>query len=338
MKIGSFDTDERVFIVAEIGNNHEGDFDLAVAMLKAAARSGADAVKFQTFRTQDYVSPADPARTARLRKYELSCEQFGELARIAHEEHVIFISTPLDLASVRCLDPLVPAYKIASGDNTFWPLIEAIAATGKPIIMSAGLSELAELRHGKQLIEGVWQKRGVTKAELAVLHCVTSYPTPPEQANIQAIATMHRALGGTIGYSDHTIGTDACILAVAMGARIIEKHFTLDKQLSDFRDHQLSAEPAELADLVARVRAAEAMMGDGERTPRPCERELEAMVRRSIVAARDLPIGTRVSMDDLSWVRPATGLSPGNESKIVGRRLRRKIVQGYPIMLDDLED
>jgi N,N'-diacetyllegionaminate synthase len=338
MKIGPFDTNDRVFVVAEIGNNHEGNFDLAVDMIKAAARAGANAVKFQTFRTQDYVSAADAARVTRLRKFELSCEQFGRLAQVAGKENVCFMSTPFDLESVRCLEPLVPVFKISSGDNTFWPLIEAIARTGKHIIMSAGLSELSDLRNAKLLIDRIWCEQAVTNADLAILHCVTSYPTPAEQANLLAISTMQRELGCTIGYSDHTLGIDACILAVAMGARILEKHFTLDKNLSDFRDHQLSADPRELEELIRKVRAAETMMGDGERAPRSCELEMEVLVRRSIAAARDLASGTRITMQDITWVRPANGLPPGDEARILGHRLIRKIAQGFPITLEDIAD
>lgn len=336
MKIGPIDLGEKVLVVAEIGNNHEGNFDAARELVRKAAECGADAVKFQTFRTKYFVSASDRARYDRLTSFELSHRQFEELQRLARSSGLLFISTPLDLESAAFLEGLVDCYKIASGDNNFYPLIERVCETGKPIIVSSGLSDLAQIARSVRFIEERWQACAV-KQDVAVLHCVSSYPVPPAQANLAAITTLARVLPCTIGYSDHTIGIQACLIAVALGARIIEKHFTLDKQYSDFRDHQLSADPAEMAKLVRRISEMGVLLGTGEKVLQGSEAQVAHLVRRSIVAAGDLPAGHRLRFEDLTWIRPAAGLPPGDEAKVVGRRLKRTLAFGDPILLADLE-
>ncbi len=318
----------RVLVVAEIGNNHEGDVALAEDLIGRAADAGADAVKFQTFRTEHYVSPRDAERFARLKGFELTGEQFARLAEKARAAGLLFVSTPFDLDSARLLGRIADAIKIASGDNTFYPLIEEVAATRKPLMVSTGLAGLDEIRFAARLIQRVWRDAGVDQ-ELAVLHCVSAYPTPPEEANLGAVAALSRALPEVvIGYSDHTIGTDAAVLAVAAGARVIEKHFTIDTQYSDFRDHQLSADPATFKTMVARIRETESLMGDGVIGTAPCEAPAETALRRSIAAARDLPAGHVVVPDDITWVRPGGGFAPGQERRVLGRRLRAAVARG----------
>jgi sialic acid synthase SpsE len=336
MHIDKFDTGRNVFIVAEIGNNHEGSFSLAEELVGRAAEAGADAVKFQTFRTEEFVRPKDEAQFRRLKSFELSHSHFERLAAAARRSGVMFLSTPLDLGSAEFLAPLVSAFKIASGDNTFYPLLEAVARFGKPVILSGGLADLGQLAFSRGLIERTWRRLGI-RQEAAVLHCVTSYPVEPRQANLAAVATLRQALGGTVGYSDHTIGIDAAVLSVGLGARIVEKHFTIDKNHSDFRDHQLSADPPELAELVRRIRAAEELLGTGEKTAQECERSLEGAVRRSIVARRDLPAGTVLAWEDLAWLRPGGGMPPGQEHLILGRKLAAACPAGEPIRPESLE-
>ncbi|MCF7993670.1 MAG: N-acetylneuraminate synthase family protein [Chromatiaceae bacterium] len=337
MIIGPFDTSKKVLIVAEIGNNHEGDFTLARRMITLAAQAGADAVKFQTIVPERLVSSANTARLRKLQSFQLSQHQFRELAAHCKEEGVLFLSTPFDLESARFLNSLQPAFKIASGDNTFYPLIDAIAQFGKPLIISTGLCDLTQIQEIENRISAIWQTLGISPG-LALLHCVSSYPTPMEQANLGAIqrlkSTFPRA---EIGYSDHTLGIEAATSAVAAGARIIEKHFTLDKQHSEFRDHQLAADPDEMHRLVESVRQISAMLGQGEKIAQPCERDMQTEVRRSIAAATDLPAGTRLTVEHLIWVRPGTGLPPGNEDQLLGRKTRRPLSQGELIALSDLE-
>jgi sialic acid synthase SpsE len=330
MRIGGLDLSERVMIVTEIGNNHEGSFDLAARLIDLAAEAGVNAVKFQTYRTEHYVSRRDRRRFQQLKSFELTFEVFERLSRVAADAGVLFLSTPFDLESARFLEDLVPAYKIASGDITFFPLLEVVAGTGKPLMISTGLAELDQIADAKATIERIWSRRGI-RQELALLHCVSSYPTPASEANLAAISTLKAIFGDTVGYSDHTEGIEAAVLSVAAGARIVEKHFTIAKDHSDFRDHQLSAEPSEMAHLVGRIRAVEVLLGDGHKGPQPCEQSVEALLRRSIAASRDLPTGTVLSPRDLTWVRPATGLAPGQEHRVVGRTLTVGVEAGGPV-------
>jgi len=330
MKIGPHDLDRAVFIVAEVGNNHEGSYARAEEMIARAKEAGADAVKFQTIVPDRLVSAGDTARIAQLTRFQFSYAQFAGLAAVARREGITFLSTPFDIASVAALDPLVPAFKIASGDNDFFPLIEAVALTGKPILMSTGLADRAAIATAKTFIEETWQRHAKSGA-LALLHCVVSYPTSAEDASLSAIRDL-AALGCTIGYSDHTIGISAAILSVAIGARVIEKHFTLDKNQSDFHDHKLSADPADLAELVRRVREAEILLGTGGKRILACEQAVRERVRRGIAAAHDLAPGTVLGRADLTWVRPRAGLAPGQEDRLIGRRLIVAVSRGAPIL------
>jgi N-acetylneuraminate synthase/N,N'-diacetyllegionaminate synthase len=337
MKIGEFDLDKDVLVVAEIGNNHEGSFPLAEEMIGLAARAGADAVKFQVIVPDRLVTIRDRARIQQLEKFRLSYEEFERLSKVAKREGVLFLATPFDVESARFLEPLVPAYKISSGDNDFYPLLDVIARTGKPVIMSTGLADMQQISGAKLFIEKVWRECGIDQ-EMAILHCVTSYPTKLSEANLLTIKTLRERLGVTVGYSDHTIGIDAAVLSVALEARIIEKHFTLDKNYSDFRDHQLSAAPEEFARLVKRVGKTIAMLGDGAKCLQEGEKEIINKVRRSIVASRDLDKGTVLCWDDLAWVRPAGGLPIGCEGEIIDKALARCIQRGEMITVGDVCD
>ncbi len=316
MKIGTHDIDEKILIVAEIGNNHEGNFDTARRMVEAAADAGVDAVKFQTFQTQLFTSNADPARFERLKRFELTQAQFIELSQLAKSRGLIWFSTPLDLVSAKFLEPLVDVFKVASGDNDFLPLIQQVAATGKPLIISTGLADLEHL----EWISSFAREAGA-EGHLAFLHCVCAYPAPAAEANLRAIPMLAAELGVPIGWSDHTLGPRASLAAAAIGARIIEKHFTLDKNFSAFRDHQLSADPAEMRAIVDGVREVEVLLGRAEKVVQPSEQGNAVPARRSIAAARDLPKGHRLADGDVMWVRPAIGLPPGQESKVFGKTL-----------------
>lgn len=336
MKIGTFDTDCHVLVVAEVGNNHEGDFALAAAMVRRAAECGVGAVKFQTVRAEHLVRRSETARFERLKRFELSNRQFADLSKIAHEAGLLFLSTPLSLPAVASLEPLVDAYKIASGDNNFFPLIEQVARTAKPMIISTGVSDVSQIDATVRFVRGQWEATGI-RGELGLLHCVSSYPTPAEQANLRAIAFLAERFGCTVGYSDHTLGIEAAVLSVAAGARIIEKHFTLDKQQSDFRDHQLSADPREMTELVKRIAQAEALLGVADKQIQPCEAASQAAIRRSIVAARDLPAGAAIAAADLKWIRPGDGLRPGQEGQLIGRKLKRDLREDEAFSPDDVE-
>lgn len=336
MKIGSRDLEQGVLVVAEIGNNHEGDPGVARELIHAAVDAGAHAVKLQVFEPDLFVRRSDEARHAQLSRFRLPHEVIEELAALAGELGVPLIATPLDLESAARLEPLVDAFKVASGDNDFWPLLDRIAATGKPVIISSGLVDTGGIKLAKDFVEERWRDLGVEQ-ELAVLHCVTSYPVEPAEANLAAIPVLAAELGCPVGYSDHTIGNDACVLAAALGARILEKHFTLRHDFSDFRDHQLSADPDEMRDLVARVEAARELLGRPEKTVQPGEASLAPAVRRSIAAAADLRAGHRIEEGDLVWLRPRDGLAPGQENELLGRDLRRDVAAGESILPEDVE-
>ena len=330
MKIGHVDLDQDVLVVAEIGNNHEGNVGLAEELIGLAAEAGAQAVKFQTIVPERLVGPDQTARLAQLRRFALSADDHTRLAHAAAEAGVMFLSTPFDIDSVAMLDPLVPAMKVASSDNDFVALLQRIAETEKPVLLSTGMTDLAGAKAAAYAIRQTWHEREVDPG-VVLLHCVSAYPTPVAEANLRAISAL-AALGVTPGYSDHTLGIVAAPLAVALGARAIEKHFTIDHDHSDFRDHKLSANPAELKALVERIREANALLGDGIKRIMPSEAATAVAARRSIVAARDLPAGHAIAAHDLTWLRPSGGLRPGQETVLVGRKLRRAIGAGEQIL------
>ena len=335
MKIANYDTEKKVFIIAEIGNNHEGSYSLAEEMIGKAAEAGACAVKFQTIVPEKLVSISQKDRIEQLKRFQLTYDEFERLNKVAKHENILFLSTPFDIESVHFLNSIVPAFKIASGDNNFLPLIEVIAQTGKPIIMSAGLIDLLEVRKTIDFILNIWNENAIDQ-DIAILHCVTSYPTALEEANLLAIKEL-QSLNVTVGYSDHTIGIEAAVLSVALGARIVEKHFTIDKNYSDFRDHQLSADPNEFSQLVERVEIASKLLGQSRKTVQESEKLVMEKIRRSIVARKDLDENTVLTLDDISWVRPGGGLAPGNEEMVLGKRLKVKVAAGELITLDNLK-
>lgn len=336
MLIGNHDIAKRVFIIAEVGNNHEGDFGRAQEMVAAASEAGVDAVKFQTFRAEHYVGLSNRARFEMLKRFELSFDQFAQLKGTADRHGCVFLSTPFDLESARFLDGLVPAFKIASGDNTFTPLLELVAGFAKPVLLSCGMLCPDGIRQTANVLNSVWQRLGVAPG-LAALHCVTSYPVPEEEANLSALGPMAEAIGAVPGYSDHTLGIEAAVLSVAAGARIVEKHFTLDKNLSDFRDHQLSADPGDLAAMVQRIRQAERLLGTGAKRLMACEGAVEPLVRRSVALARDLCAGTVLALNDLTWIRPGGGFPPGAEAELLGCKLTRDAAAFEVLMPEMLE-
>lgn len=323
--IYSFDLSKKVIIVAEIGNNHEGNFDLAMEMIESAAKTGVDAVKFQTFIPEYFVSNLDQERLNRLNKFKLTYDQFRILKKRASDLNLIFFSTPLDIESAFFLNEIQPIFKISSGDNNFYPLIKTIASFNKPTIISSGIADIEVIKN----FVSYWNSVGGHNKNLAIMHCVSSYPVPPNQANLGAISTLKCTFPElVIGYSDHTLGIKAAIFAVAAGARIIEKHFTLNKNQSDFRDHQLSADPVEMKSLVLQIRETSELMGDGLKILQPCEREMAMTMRRSIAAARDLAAGDLITLEDIIWLRPGTGLSVGSENQIIGKRTLISLSRG----------
>jgi N,N'-diacetyllegionaminate synthase len=321
MKINNLDTSKKIFIVAEIGNNHEGNFEIAKKMIEKAAEAGVDAVKFQTF-IPEYISGGDEKRLKRLQSYKFTHEQFHKLAKIAKKYKLIFFSTPFDIQSAIFLNTIQPVFKIASGDNNFYPLINKVINFGKPLIISTGGSNIISIKKLYKYICKIMKKKKLEK-NLAFMHCVSSYPVPQNQANLASIKYLKSIFSDIeIGYSDHTLGIEASIYSVFTGARIIEKHFTLDKNYSNFRDHKLSADPRELKLLVKQIRNAEEIYGLEEKKIQKCEKDLNHYGRRSIAVNRNLASGKKLKLSDLTWIRPGTGLPPGEEKQVLNKKLR----------------
>lgn len=336
-RIGEFDTARSTLIVAEIGSNHEGDFGRARELLDGAIDSGADAVKFQTIVPERLVAASETARIAQLRRYALTIDQFAQLAEQARRRGAIFMSTPFDTQTIRDLDPLVPAFKVASGDNDWPELLQAIAATAKPVVLSTGLLDFDGARCAAETVTQAWTNDGLGMPGLCLLHCVSAYPCPEEQANLSALRTLAE-LGFPVGYSDHTLGIEAAVLSVVLGACVVEKHFTLNHQQSDFRDHALSANPVQMTELVQRIRSAERLMGDGVKRVMPAEEAGLVGARRGLAVVRDLPAGHLLTGADLAWLRPRKHLGPDDLQVVLGRTLRVAKAAGTHLSTADLAD
>jgi N,N'-diacetyllegionaminate synthase len=322
---------EPVFIVAEAGVNHDGDLTTALALVDAAADAGADAVKFQTF-DPDQLVTADSTLASYQQahvsdaqgQYEmLSRLRFGEAEHAAIVEHsatrrILFLSTPFDAGSAALLAKLgVPAFKVGSGELTNLPFLDELSRYSLPILLSTGMSDLDEVDAAVAVI----QARG---APIVLLHCVSSYPAPAEEANLRAMDAMRAAFGLPVGYSDHCTGDEVSLAAVARDACILERHLTLDRGRAG-PDHAMSMEPDELRDLIGRVRALERSLGDGRKRPQPSEQELRTVARRSIVARRALAAGEVLTADSLAIKRPGGGMPPSRLSSLVGARLSRDV-------------
>jgi len=334
MKINDFDISNKVFVIAEIGNNHEGDFTLANDMIKMAADAGVDAVKFQTFSVNRYVTSSDKKRFEQLKKFELTYEQFESLSQTAKDNQITFLSTPFDIESVDAIEPFVSAYKIASGDNTFWPLLKHVAKKGKPIILSTGIATISDLEKALSVITTNYPYAN-PKDAIALLHCISAYPASDNDLNLLSIKYLKDYFGCLTGYSDHSLGITSCIAAVALGARIIEKHFTYKKEGQSFRDHLLSATPNELKEMVEQIRSVEQMLGSYKKGTIKSEEPLYVAARRSIASKKDLLSGSIIQHDDITWVRPGNGIKPGNEDQVIGHILKDSIPQGHIFSQED---
>jgi N,N'-diacetyllegionaminate synthase len=335
MRIGHRDTDASIALVAEIGNNHEGSIALAEEMIEAAFTTGADAVKLQTFVPELYVSSVQVDRLEMLRRFALPDEDLQRLLSDYRSRGLTLFSTPFDLTSLHSLST-APLLKISSGDLTFTQLLEAAARAKKDIIISTGASTLFEVEEAVAVITRTWDEVGY-QGGLAALHCVSAYPAPPEAVNLRAIGALRDALPDVvIGYSDHALGIEVALAAAAAGARIIEKHFTLNKNFSDFRDHQLSADPGEFSQLRARLDVLDTMLGSGIKEPQDVETEMRTAIRRSITTTRELPAGHRLGESDLCIVRPGGGLIPSRLSEVVGQSLISDTSAGYSLVDGDI--
>jgi len=323
---------ESCFIIAEAGVNHNGSLEMAKKLIDAAMDAGANAVKFQTFKAENVVTEkAEKAAYQKetigkgkshydmLKALELTEKDFKDLADYAKKKGIIFLSSPFDEESVDLLDGInVPAYKVGSGEITNFPLLKHIAGKGKPIILSTGMATLGEIEDALRVI------RGVGVDDVVLLHCVTSYPAKMEDVNLKAIETLEHAFKSPVGFSDHTPGITVPIAAASLGAVVIEKHFTLDKNLLG-PDHKASLEPDELEEMVVAIRDVEKALGSGIKQPTKEEEEIKKVARRSVVAKIDIANGATITGDMLDVKRPGTGIAPKYMGMIVGTKAKEDI-------------
>jgi N,N'-diacetyllegionaminate synthase len=323
---------KRTLIIAEAGVNHNGDPDLARKLIDVAADAGADLVKFQTFSADrlvtrsaakaDYQNRTTDSKESQyemLHRLELTTEMHKDLMAHCAVRGIVFLSSGFDIESVDLLVRLgQDRCKIPSGEITNLPYLRHIGRMGKPVILSTGMAEMYEIKAAIDALE----KAGTSPKNVTVLHCTTEYPTPAVEVNLRAMLSIQRAFGVEVGYSDHTCGIEVAIAAVAMGATMIEKHFTLDRGLPG-PDHQASLEPHELKAMIAAIRNVEQAMGDGIKRPTLSEAKNKPVARKSIVAGRAIRAGEVFSHDNLAAKRPGTGISPMCWDEVVGRCANR---------------
>lgn len=324
----------KVVIIAEAGVNHNGNIELAKKLIDVAAESGADYVKFQTASLDGIVSKSakmsqyqvknigvETSQKEMLSKLLLPYDAFVELHDYCKIKNIAFLSTPFDIESIDFLSELgVPFWKIPSGEVTNYPYLKHIGKTKKPVVMSCGMSTLEEV----QVAMGVLKENGTP--EISILHCNTDYPTKMEDVNLKAMNWLEEKLGVPVGYSDHTLGTEVAIAAVARGAQIIEKHFTLDRNMEG-PDHVCSLEPLELKQMVQAIRNIEKALGEKEKRVTSSERHNIAVARKSIVCARNIKYGEILTEDMLTTKRPGTGINPMFWKQVLGKRANRDYVE-----------
>lgn len=318
-----------VYIIAEAGVNHNGSFELACKLVDAAKTAGVDCIKFQTFKSNNLVSQnaqkaeyqksttGEGSQVDMLKKLELSYDEFLALKVYCDKVGICFLSTPFDFESVDFLNSIdMPFWKIPSGEVTNYPYLVALAKTGKPVVMSTGMCEMAEIEAAIKVLKD----NGTS--DIKLLHCNTEYPTPFEDVNLKAMKTMRDAFGLEVGYSDHTKGIEIPVAAAALGATIIEKHFTLDRNMEG-PDHKASLEPDELAGMVRSIRHIEMALGTGDKTPSPSELKNKAVARKSIVAKRRIEAGDVFTEDNITVKRPGSGISPMRWNEVMGTKAAR---------------
>ena len=330
----------KIFIIAEAGVNHNGNIKLAKKLIDAAKNAGTDAVKFQTFKAEclvsnlaqkaDYQKQATPTNETQLemlKKLELSFDDFKDLKKYCQEMKLLFLSTPFDLESIDFLESLeMPLYKVPSGEITNLPYLMKIASTGKPVIMSTGMSDMEEVGLALEVL----LDHGA--GTITLLHCNTQYPTPFEDANIKAMVTLKERFGLAIGYSDHTLGIEAPIAAVALGATVIEKHFTLNKNMEG-PDHKASLDPRELQAMVTSIRNIEVALGEGIKQPSHSETPNKEVARKSIVAKKNILKGEIFTEENLTVKRPGSGISPMKWFEVLGISAKRDYCEDELIQL-----
>lgn len=324
----------RVFVIAEAGVNHNGDIELAKKLIEEAYKAGADAVKFQTFKAENLVckdakkadyqletTDENESQFDMLKKLELSDSMHRELVDYASKKGIKFLSTPFDIDSLHFLVELgIDIIKLSSGEITNYPLLVAVAKTGLSIILSTGMSDMCEIEAAVEVLKSSGAR------DITLLHCNTQYPTPYDDVNLNAMNTL-RSIGGVkVGYSDHTLGIEVPVAAVALGAEVIEKHFTLDKKM-DGPDHRASLDTNELQAMIIAIRNIEKSLGDGKKIPSKSEIGNRIIVRKSIVALKDIKKGDIFTIDNITTKRPGLGITPMFWDDVIGTPACRDFVK-----------
>ena len=331
------------FIIAEAGVNHNGSLDLALKLVDAAAEAGADAVKFQTFKAERVVGPDAPqaayqragggtaqSQLEMVRKLELSHDAFVRIETHCRQRGILFLSTPFDEESADFLDRMgMAAFKVGSGDLTHHAHLRHLAAKGRPVLLSTGMADWTEVEEAMEVLH-----RAGADA-IALFHCVSSYPAPPGDCHLRVVGALAERFGVPAGWSDHTEGIHIALAAAALGAHLIEKHFTLDRTLPG-PDHAASIEPGTLRALVAQVRAVEEAVGEADKRLRPSEADVSRVARRSLHTARRLPQGHVLTGGDIVLMRPGTGMPPNRLGSVLGRPLARDLDAGAMLTEEDL--
>ena len=314
-------TEKNTYVIAEGGLNHNGDINIAKKLIDSAKECGANAIKFQTYKTENFVRETNQYFDV-FKNAELNFEQFEELKNYSKNIGLTFFSTPFDIESAEFLNQLeIPCFKIASSDLTNLPLITKIAKMQKPMIISSGLSTMNEINDTVNccLFEG--------NNQIALLHCVANYPAQPNEVNMNVINTLKKTFGFPIGYSDNGESSLVDIVAVSMGANIIEKHFTLDKKM-DGPDHKLSADPKELRELIKKVRTVEKVLGKPRKQFLKSEQKFRIAMRRSIGFNQNLQKDTKITQSMLTYYRPGDGIEPNMIKNVIGRKLKQNVTKG----------
>ncbi len=325
-------TTQQTLVIAEAGVNHNGDLQLAKKLVDAASDAGADVVKFQTFQASqlatEYAEQAayqqkaldnSEGQLAMLKRLELQPEQHAELIDYCQQQNIEFLSTAFDISSIELLASLkLKRWKVPSGEITNFPYLRQIGSQRQPVILSTGMANLGEIEAALTVLE----QGGTSRSQITMLHCTTEYPAPFEEVNLRAMNTIAQAFAVSVGYSDHTDGITVPIAAVAMGATVIEKHLTLDRNMPG-PDHKASLEPDQFAAMVCGIRTIEQALGDGIKRPTPCEQNNLPVVRKSLVAACPIHAGEVFSEDNLTAKRPGTGISPMHWDAWIGRKALR---------------
>ncbi|MDI6781536.1 MAG: N-acetylneuraminate synthase family protein [bacterium] len=317
--------DNPVFIIAEAGVNHNGSIETAKQMIEVAKKTGCDAVKFQSFTAKNLLSNAVPQDVFQmLASLELSRDDHQMLSEYAEKIGIFFLSTPFDEESADILEEMnVPAFKIPSGELTNHPLLKHIAKKKKPVLLSCGMANMEEIAEAVEIILK-------ENPQLILLQCTTSYPCLPEDANLMVIQGLYHAFGLLVGYSDHTLSTTAAVIAVALGAKVIEKHFTLSTSLPG-PDHKASVEPAQLKDFVQKIREAEQCLGKAQKFLTPSEITAHQQVRKGITAKMDIAQGKMITSEIICMKRPAIGILPAHIDLVIGKKARVNITEDEPI-------